>query len=65
MALKVYRARSMNDALAEVKRDLGSDAVILHTRNYKTGGLFGLGARSIVEITATTDDSPPTRRPTP
>ncbi|MEO1534846.1 MAG: flagellar biosynthesis protein FlhF [Planctomycetota bacterium] len=65
MALKVYRARSMNDALAEVKRDLGSDAVILHTRNYKTGGLFGLGARSIVEITATTDDNPPTRRLTP
>ncbi len=63
MALKVYRARSMNDALAEVKRDLGSDAVILHTRNYKAGGLFGLGARTIVEITATTDDNPPTRRP--
>ncbi|MEO1716127.1 MAG: flagellar biosynthesis protein FlhF [Planctomycetota bacterium] len=63
MALKVYRARSMNDALAEVKRDLGADAVILHTRNYKTGGMFGFGARTIVEITATTDDNPPTRRP--
>ncbi len=65
MALKVYRARSMNDALAEVKRDLGPDAVILHTRNYKSGGLFGLGARNVVEITATTDDNPPTRRPLP
>ncbi|MEO1584436.1 MAG: flagellar biosynthesis protein FlhF [Planctomycetota bacterium] len=63
MPLKVYRARSMNDALAEVKRDLGADAVILHTRNTKAGGLFGIGARTIVEITATTDDNPPTRRP--
>lgn len=65
MALKVYRARSMNDALAEVKRDLGPDAVILHTRNFKSGGLFGIGSRTLVEITATTDDNPPTRRPLP
>ncbi|MEL6497496.1 MAG: flagellar biosynthesis protein FlhF [Planctomycetota bacterium] len=65
MGLKVYRARSMKDALAEVKKDLGEDAVILHTRNYRTGGLLGLGARSIVEITATADENPPTRRAAP
>lgn len=63
MALKVYRARSMQDALAEVKRDLGVDAVILNTKSYKSGGLLGFGARPIVEITATNDENPPTRRP--
>lgn len=55
MKLKTYQASSMSDALAKVKRDLGRDAVILHTRSLKRGGLLGIGARSIVEITATAD----------
>ena len=42
----------MAQALALVKRDLGSDAVVLHTRSYKRGGIMGLGARNIVEVTA-------------
>jgi flagellar biosynthesis protein FlhF len=60
MTLKTYRARSMADALTEVKKDLGRDAVILHTRSYKVGGWFGVGARPIVEITASAgeDDAP-------
>ncbi|MGP1271899.1 MAG: flagellar biosynthesis protein FlhF [Phycisphaerales bacterium] len=61
MALKVYRARTMQDALSEVKRDLGQDAVILHTRSYRSRGLLGLGGRNIVEITATADANPSTR----
>lgn len=55
MQLKTYRARSMSDALARVKADLGRDAVILHTRTLKRGGVLGVGARSQVEITATAD----------
>ena len=42
----------MAQALALVKRDLGSDAVVLHTRSYKRGGVLGIGARTIVEVTA-------------
>lgn len=42
----------MAQALALVKRDLGSDAVVLHTRSYKRGGLLGFGARTVVEVTA-------------
>ncbi len=53
MSIKTYRARSVSDALAQVKRDLGPDAVILHTRTQKVGGVLGLGARSVTEITAT------------
>lgn len=52
MKLKTYRSKSMAAALAAVKRDLGSEAVILHTRQQKTGGLFGIGARTVVEVTA-------------
>jgi flagellar biosynthesis protein FlhF len=63
MNLRTYRAHSMADALAEVKRDLGRDAVILHTRTYRAGGLLGVGAKSIVEITAS--DSPQARAPRP
>lgn len=45
----------MADALAKVKKDLGKDAVILHTRTLTRGGVLGIGARSVVEITATND----------
>ena len=62
MTLKTYRARTMGDALAEVKKDLGKDAVILHTRTYKVGGWLGLGGRPMVEITASDGvNAPPTR----
>ncbi len=52
MKLKTYRAQSMADALAQVKKDLGREAVILHTRMFKHGGFFGFGARDMVEVTA-------------
>lgn len=42
----------MAEALAVVKKSLGADAVILHTRTYKRGGIWGIGARTVVEVTA-------------
>lgn len=42
----------MADAIDAVQRELGRDAIILHTRNYKVGGLFGIGGRPVVEVTA-------------
>ena len=53
MNLRTYQARTMAEALAEVKRDLGRDAVILHMRSFRKGGLLGLfGGRSMWEVTA-------------
>lgn len=52
MNLKTFRGDNMAQALAEVKKDLGKDAVILHTRTYRVGAVLGLGGRNIVEITA-------------
>lgn len=52
MKLKTYRAYTMAEALAAVKRDLGADAVIVQTRTSRQGGLFGIGRKTIVEVTA-------------
>ncbi len=50
---KTYRAGTMKEALAQVRRDLGGDAVILNTREVRRRRLFGLGPRERVEVTAT------------
>jgi len=60
--LKTYKATTMAEALAEVKRDLGRDAVILHTRNVRKGGLLGLlGGRCVWEVTASPNVNVPSR----
>jgi flagellar biosynthesis protein FlhF len=65
MNLKTYRAPTMAEALVEVKKDLGKDAVILHARTYKVGGVLGVGGRQMVEITASdsTDVAGPRLKP--
>lgn len=52
VSLKTYQAPTMAEALTSVKRELGKDAVILHTRSFKVGGVLGLFRRNMVEITA-------------
>ncbi|MBX6312696.1 MAG: flagellar biosynthesis protein FlhF [Isosphaeraceae bacterium] len=52
MATKTYRAGTMREALAQVRKDLGSGAVILGTREIRRRRLFGLGTRELVEVTA-------------
>ncbi len=52
MSLKNYRAYTMAEAMAAVKRDLGSDAVILHTRTLTQGGFLGIGKKIVIEVTA-------------
>jgi len=58
MRSKTYRAKTMQEALTRVRRDLGGDAVILAAREVRRRRLFGLGARALVEVTAT-DTMPP------
>jgi flagellar biosynthesis protein FlhF len=66
MNLKTFRAPSMAQALSEVKKDLGKDAVILHTRSYKVGAVMGIGGKQVIEITAADQVSArgPSIRPT-
>ena len=49
----------MKEAVAKMKAELGDDAVILHTKKYKEGGLLGLGSKEMVEITAAIEDEKP------
>jgi len=55
----------MAEALAAVKQDLGRNAVILHTRSFRKGGLMGLiGGRSFWEVTASPNVNVPSRMKT-
>jgi flagellar biosynthesis protein FlhF len=62
MKLKTYRAHSMAEALSAVKKDLGKNAVILHTRSVKIGGILGFRKKTVVEITAADEPVPTARR---
>ncbi|MCP4710255.1 MAG: flagellar biosynthesis protein FlhF [Planctomycetes bacterium] len=52
----------MHQALAQIKREIGPDAAIVRTRTFKRGGVFGLGARTVVEVTARPSQKADTRR---
>lgn len=52
----------MKEAMANVKAELGDDAVILHTKRYRKGGLMGFRSKEIVEIIAAVEDQAPAER---
>lgn len=56
MQIKRYRGADMQEALQKVKQDLGTDAIILHTRQVRgAGGRFGLFGKPLLEVTAARD----------
>ena len=64
MQIKTYRAATMHEALSLVRRGLGPDAAVLHTREVRSRGMFGLvrGGRQI-EVTASAGVNVPSRLP--
>ncbi len=56
MQIKVFRAATMKEAMAQVKEALGDDAVILHTKTIKEGGVLGYGSKNVIEVTAAIDE---------
>lgn len=58
MKVKVFTAQTMQEAMGQVKSELGRDAVILHTRRFKKGGLLGFGGKEMVEVMAAIDTVP-------
>ncbi len=50
-AKKIYRADSLSSALAEVRKELGSDAIIISAKEVPAGGILGIG-KSRVEVCA-------------
>lgn len=63
MDVRKYQARTMQEALAMVRRDLGPQAAVLHTREVH-GGLWGWfsGVKKI-EVVASTEINVPSRLP--
>ncbi len=59
MKIRRYVADNVQDAVRQARMELGKDALIIHTRKIKQGGIFGLFARHRVEITVAVDEESP------
>lgn len=57
MRVKRFVVDSMPDALQQIRSDLGRDAVILNTKEVRSGGIFGLFTRKQIEVIAATDEN--------
>ncbi len=63
MTVKKYRAATMHEALALVRRELGPEAAVLRTREVGGGLLQWLGGRKQIEVTASAEVQVPSRLP--
>lgn len=63
MRVKRFVGDNVAETMGKVKRDLGSDAVILQTRQFREGGVFGLFGKNKVEITAAIEEQPVSQNP--
>ena len=57
MKIKRFVGDSFLEAIRQAKEQMGNDAVILYSRKYKEGGLFGLFGREKFEITVAVDEN--------
>ncbi|SFL45941.1 flagellar biosynthesis protein FlhF [Paenibacillus sp. 1_12] len=55
MRVKRYIVDSMPDALQKIKSDLGKDAVILNTKEIRSGGFLGMFSKKKIEVIAAID----------
>ena len=56
MLIKSFKAPTLKEAMANVKAELGVDAVILHTSKTKKGGILGFHSKEVVEVIAAVED---------
>lgn len=63
MRVKRFVGDNVAETMGKVKRDLGSEAVILQTRQFREGGVFGFFGKPKVEITAAIEDQPVRKKP--
>lgn len=57
MRIKKYIANDFQEAIKKAKKEMGPDAIILHTRHIRKGGILGFFSRPQVEITVAMDDT--------
>ncbi len=65
MNVRHFRAPSMNEALRDVRKTLGEEAVILRTRQLRKGGMLSFLSKELVEVVAASPDHCPTPSPAP
>lgn len=58
MRLKTYVVNNMTEAIPMIKRDLGPDALILNTKQIKTGGYLGFFKKDKLEVIAAVEPAP-------
>ncbi len=58
MKVKRYVVDSLPIAMEEIKKDLGKDAIILHTKKIKVGGFLGFLGKEKMEVIAAIDPKP-------
>lgn len=60
MQIKRYEVENIQEAMKQIKVEMGPDAVILSTRRVRrTGGKYGLLGKSVLEVVAAMDGVPP------
>ena len=55
MKVRIFSALTMQEAMAQVKSALGRDAIILHTRKFRKGGIGGFFGHEMIEVMAAVD----------
>lgn len=64
MKVKRYVVDSLPIAVEEIKKDLGKDAIILHSKKIKVGGFLGFFGKEKMEVIAAIDPKPvPSSKP--
>ncbi len=66
MKVKRYIVDDLPEAVQMIRSELGSDAVILNTKEIRTGGFLGMFSKKRVEVIAAVDEAakkPPARTP--
>ena len=56
MKVKTYKTRSLHEGIEDIKKELGSDALILSTRSVPVRAPFNLFKKPIWEITAALEE---------
>lgn len=57
MRVKKYLVETMPEAMSLIRQELGKDAVIVSTKQVKTGGFAGLFRKQMIEVTAAVDEN--------
>ncbi|ASN05710.1 flagellar biosynthesis protein FlhF [Virgibacillus necropolis] len=63
MKVKKYVAATMPEAMHQIRKELGADAVILNSKEVRNGSLFGLFKKRSIEVIAALDPQPTKPKP--